>query len=135
MKNLTFEQFLQSDLKNHTNYYLCGAKKEYFSKDSDGSWFKFTYDKNGNCRKYEDSTGFWNKRTYDQKGNELTFENSYGNWSERTYDQNGNEKTYEDSDGIKRGFENTHSTLEQEKDGFTYDESNKIYYKYDYIKN
>jgi len=84
MKNLTFEQFLKSDLENHTNYYSCGKKKFFFCKYEDGSWETLTYDQNGNCTKYENSEGFWNKSTYDQ---------------------DGNEKTFEDSDGEKRGFE------------------------------
>ena len=92
-------------------------------------------DQNGNELTYENSDGDWYKYTYDQNGNCTKYENSDGFWNESTYDQDGNEKTFEDSDGEKRGFENTDSTPEQKKDVFTYDESNKIYYKYDYIKN
>ena len=60
-----------------------------------------------------DSNGYWWKYTYDSNGNKLTYENSYGNWYKHTYDSDGNELTYEDSDGIKRGFDIPEFTMEE----------------------
>jgi len=60
-----------------------------------------------------ESNGGWYKRTYDSKGNGLTFEDSDGFWYKRTFDSKGKELTYEDSFGEKRGFDIPEFTMEQ----------------------
>jgi YD repeat-containing protein len=120
-----------------------GNRVYKFITTSDGFWFKYTYDSNGNELTYEDSTGFWHKITYDSKGNqltyedsdgfwnkytynsngkELTYEDSDGFWNKLTYDSNGNELTYENSNGVKRGFDIPEFTMEEliEKLGYNF---------------
>jgi uncharacterized membrane protein len=61
----------------------------------------------------KNSNGYWYKRTYDSNGNELTVENSSGFWEKSTYDSSGNKLTYEDSYGTKRGFDTKEYTMEE----------------------
>ena len=86
--------------------YILFPNKTVKVKDSDGSWNKRTFDKNGNQLTFERSDGYWSKSTYDSNGNQLTGEDSTGYWYKRTYDNNGNELTYENSYGIKTNLIN-----------------------------
>ena len=47
--------------------------------DSDGIWYKYEYDSNGNKIYREDSTGYWYKWVYDNQGNLIYRQDSNGN--------------------------------------------------------
>jgi hypothetical protein len=52
--------------------------KRIYRENSDGFWFKYEYDSNGNQIYHENSNGFWSKKQYDSNGNVIYFENSKG---------------------------------------------------------
>jgi len=60
-----------------------------------------------------DSNGYWFKYTRDEEGNILTFEDSDGYWRKWTRDKKGNELTFEDSNGEKRGFDVPEYTMQE----------------------
>ena len=58
--------------------YILFPDKVIKIKNSDGTWYKSTYDSNGNVLSYEDLDGYWTKSTFDSKGKVLSYENSNG---------------------------------------------------------
>ena len=69
-----------------------GVRVYSYRKDSNGSWYEFTYDSNGNVLTYKDSDGHSEECTYDSQDNELT---------------------YKDSNGESRGFDIPEYTMEE----------------------
>ena len=111
-----------------------GVRVYSYRKDSNGSWYEFTYDSNGNVLTYKDSDGHSEECTYDSQGNELTykdsdgysfeytrdsngnvltFKNSNGTWYKYTRDSQGKVLTFKDSNGVSRGFDIPEYTMEE----------------------
>ena len=97
--------------------YILFPDKVIKIKNSDGTWYKSTYDSNGNVLSYEDSNGYWDKSTFDDKGNQLTVKRSDGYWYKRTYNNNGNELSFENSTGTwyKRTYDSNGNKLTFER--------------------
>ena len=88
-------------------YHPIFKDKIIYFENSNGYWYKYEYDSNGNIVYHENSDGDWFKCEFDSNGNCISFKDSPGYWFKAEYDSNNKEIYYENSDRIKRVTELT----------------------------
>ena len=84
-----------------------------FYTNSNGDWYEYTRDDQGNPLTYRNCHCNWYEYTRDDQGNELTYKSSNGYWSERTYDDNGDLLTYKNSTSVSKTYDIPEYTMEQ----------------------